>query len=207
MRRWGFLLAGVVVGVLLWRLALDQGPLAEEALPLEPSSPPASASPRDPDPVADRPTTPATSDGTLEKPATAASPSPAAAAPKPTEDLVPIPAPEASGPIAELKQAFEKEPRDSAAQLPESRIESEFRKSDIAPGLLKSVLCRKSVCRVETLWTPERAVSFMSAFMRLSTDFEPNIALDPHGSADPPQALQIDVYLPRRASETKPAEP
>lgn len=79
-----------------------------------------------------------------------------------------MPPPERSGPVAELTHAFAKEPR----------IESEFRKSDVAPGLLKSVLCRESVCRVEVRWTPDRAVAFMSAFTRLSADFEPDIAID-----------------------------
>jgi hypothetical protein len=117
-----------------------------------------------------------------------------------------MPPPKASGPIAELKQAFEKEPRDSAAQVVESHIESEFRKSDIAPGLLKSVLCRQSVCKVEVMWATERAVGFISAFTRLSADFEPNIAMDPHGPADARQQLQIDVYLPRPSSAAKPSE-
>jgi hypothetical protein len=118
---------------------------------------------------------------------------------------VPIPPPEASGPIAELKQAFETEPRDSAAQVPESRIQSEFKRSDVPAGLLKSVLCRKSVCKVSTLWTPERAVGFMGAFMRLSPEFGP-LALDPHGPVAPQQELPIDVYLPRLASGAQPPE-
>jgi hypothetical protein len=129
----------------------------------------------------------------------------APAAPEP-EDSAPLPPPRRSGPIAELKQAFETEPRDSAAQLTESRIQNEFIKSDIAPGMLKYVLCRESVCKVEVLWTPERAVSFMSAFTRLSADFEPDIALDPHAPADAPQQLQVDVYLPRLGVRAKPSE-
>ena len=113
---------------------------------------------------------------------------------------MPLPPPKRSGPVAELKQAFEDEPRDSAAHDPESRIESEFRRSDIAPGTLKSTLCRKSVCKVEVLWTPDRALSFMAAFTRLSVDFDSGIAIDPHDIAGSPQQLQVDVYLPRRGT-------
>jgi hypothetical protein len=199
--------AVVVVGLVSWRLALDQSAPPEEPLGIGPSAPQAPEPPRGPSPVTAPATQPETSHTKPENQAVPAPPSQAPSAPQQPEDLAAVPPPQASGPIAELKQAFEKEPRDSAAQLPESRIESEFKKSDIAPGLLKSVLCRKSVCRVEVLWAPERAIAFMSAFTRLSADFEPDIALDPHGPADARQQLQVDVYLPRPGSgTTKPAE-
>ncbi len=210
MGRWSLVVAAaVVVGVLMWRLVLDPSEPAEEALPDEPNATPAVESPREPEPVAQQPTPGAPEAKQELKPGNQpapTSPSPTPTDPEQTEELVPIPAPEATGPIVELKQAFESEPRDSAAQVPESLIQGEFKKSDIAPGLLKSVLCRKSVCRVETLWTPERAVSFMSVFMRLSTEFAPNLALDPHGAPDPKKEQQIDVYLPRLAPGAKPAE-
>jgi hypothetical protein len=119
---------------------------------------------------------------------------------------VPLPAPRRSGPVTELQHAFEEEPRDSAAHDPESRIESEFRRSDIAPGTLKAVLCRASVCKVEVLWTPERAMSFMAAFTRLSADFDSGIAIDPHALGGSGQELQVDVYLPRRGSRANPPE-
>jgi hypothetical protein len=200
--------AVVLVGIVLWRLALDERPPPEEPVVFAPSAPPAPESLRDPGPVAQRAPQPATPENTRDnKPETTAapaSPSQAPAAPQPEEPT--LPPPEASGPIAELKQAFEKEPRDSAARLPESRIESEFIRSDITPGLLKSVLCRKSVCKVEVLWTPERASAFMYAFTRLSADFEPNIALDPQGRAEGQQELQVDVYLPRSGAGDKPSQ-
>jgi hypothetical protein len=201
--------AVVLVGLALWRLALDQHPVSEDPSHGEPSAMPAAEPPRDPNAV-ERPTPPGTSDSKQDSKAVTqtapASPSEAPAAPQQPEDPPPVPAPQASGPIAELKQAFEKEPRDSAAQLPESRIQNEFKKSDIAPGMLKSVLCRKSVCKVEVLWTPERAGSFMAAFTRLSAEFEPDLALDPHGTPVAQQELQVDVYLPRLGAGTKPAE-
>jgi hypothetical protein len=214
MGRW-VLLAGaaVVVGIVMWRLVLAPSFETEEALP-DASSAPAAEPPRDPGPVANQaaqPGSPETAQArTAENPAAAESPPQAPSAPQePSEDLVPIPPPEASGPVAELKQAFAKEPRDSAAQLPESQIQGEFRKSDISPTLLKSVLCRKTVCKVETLWSPERAESFMAAFMRLSTDFSSEfgpLALDPHAAPDIRQERQIDVYLPRLDPSAPPAE-
>jgi hypothetical protein len=210
------LLIGAVVltGVVLWIVALEQRPPRsppEKALPVGPSAPPAPESRRNPGAGPDRATQPETAESEqARKPehraAAPTAPSQAPAAPQQPEDPAPVPPPKASGPIAELKYAFETEPRDSAAQLPESRIESEFRKSDIPPGMLKSVLCRKSVCKVAVLWAPETGIAFMSAFTRLSADFEPDIALDPHGTAAAGQKLQVDVYLPRLGSGAKPSE-
>lgn len=209
MGRWGFLAgaAAVVVVILLWRVAVDPGGTADEPVPVEPSPPPPPESPRPANPEPERPAQPAATETKRDDRATFASPSQAPAAPEQPHDLVPIPPPEATGPIAELKRAFETEPRDSAAQEPGSRIASEFKKSDVPAGLLKSVLCRKSVCKVETLWTPERAVGFMGTFMRLSPEFGPNLAIDPHGPFDPQQELPIDVYLPRLGSGIQPPQP
>jgi hypothetical protein len=180
--------------------------MTDEPMPVEPSSPPPVASPQAANPEPQPPAPPATAEAKRDDRATPASPSRAPVTAEPQQELVPIPPPEASGPVAELKHAFETEPRDSAAQAPESRIESEFKRSDVPAGLLKSVLCRKSVCKVETLWTPERAVGFMGAFMRLSPEFAPNLAIDPHGPVAPNEELSIDVYLPRLAPGTQPAE-
>jgi hypothetical protein len=199
----------VLVGVVLW-LVLEQHPSGDEPLPVEPNAPAAPASPLNPGPAVNPAIEPATPESQRDtKPvdqAAPAAPSQPPTAPQQPENVAPIPAPKPSGPIAELKQAFEKEPRDSAAQAPESRIESEFRKSDIAPGLLKSVLCRKSVCKVEVVWTPDRAGAFMAAFTRLSAEFEPDIALDPHGPADAQEQLPVDVYLPRKGAAAKAPE-
>ena len=120
---------------------------------------------------------------------------------------MPIPPPQTSGPVTELKAAFENEPRDSAARTPESRIESEFKRTEMPAGLLKSVMCRKTVCRVETVWSPARAEGFMGAFMRLISDFKPTLALDTHGAPDAQGDLRIDVYLERLDPDAKPAEP
>jgi hypothetical protein len=201
--------AVVLVGFALWRLALDQRAMPEEELPAEPSAPAALEPQRDPQPAAEatqRPASDTKQQAEPEDPATPAAPSQAPSDPEQAADSTPLPPPQRSGPIAELKHAFETEPRDSAAQVTESRIQNEFIKGDIAPGMLRSVLCRESVCKVEVLWTPQRAESFMAAFTRLSADFQPDIALDPHQAADAPQELQVDVYLPRLGSRAKPTE-
>ena len=73
-------------------------------------------------------------------------------------------------------------------------------------GLLKSVLCRQTVCRIETRWTPARGIGFMSAFTRLlmtppGTEppklFDPNLGVSPEGEAGADGTRAVDVYLAR----------
>jgi hypothetical protein len=117
---------------------------------------------------------------------------------------VPIPAPERTGPVDARKAAFASEPRDSNATEPETVIQAAFRRPE-ANGLLKGVLCRSSVCKVETRWTPARAAGFMGAFMNLvassdgapSRNFDSEIAISPEGAPDTNGERAIDVYLKR----------
>lgn len=206
-------LAVVLIGVALWRLALDEELAPDEKADSTSSVAPVAPEPatREPGPVAQKALELAAPESAQERPAappTSATPTPTQA-PEEGNEPPRIPVPTATGPIASLKHAFESEPRDSAAHAPEARIEGEFKKSDIDPGLLKSAQCRESVCRVEVNWSPARAQSFMAAFTRLSADFEPDIAFDPQATSEGKQETQVDVYLPRRreGTEAKPAQP
>src|SRR5262245_57262744 len=64
-------------------------------------------------------------------------------APAPREFATPEldPLLEPRGPVAERKQTYESEPRDSAASEVESTIRASFWPEDGPPGLLRSVLC------------------------------------------------------------------
>jgi hypothetical protein len=81
-------------------------------------------------------------------------------------------------------------------------IQAAFRRPG-SNGLLKGVLCRSSVCKVETRWTPARAADFMGAFMNLvaspdgapSRKFDHEIAISPEGAPDTNGERAIDVYL------------
>lgn len=148
-----------------------------------------------------------------------APPTPAAEPHEPTAapsqpDVSPLPPPERTGPVDELKARFEKEPRDSSAGALEKHIEAAFRTSDVPAGLLKSVLCRRTVCRVQTRWTPERAIGFMAGFTRLlmipPDDPRPrlldsNLAISPEGEADEGGERLVDVYI-ARLPDAEPAQ-
>lgn len=128
----------------------------------------------------------------------------AAETPPPDPHAVPEPPPPARiGPVEELERLFRTEPRSSAAAEMEKHITAALRADDIPPELMKSVLCRRTVCRVETRWTAARAEPFLKAFMRLmagpdgeqSEIFDPNVAIAPEEEADANGVIAVDVYL------------
>lgn len=165
---------------------------------------PAPAEP--PDPAL--PSTPAPAAAPGEQPEPAAEEQPT---PPPT---TPLPPPEKTGPVDELKARFTSEPRDSSAGTFEKRIEAAFKSKDVPAALFKSVLCRQTVCRVETRWTPDRAIGFMSGFTRLLMIppgsqqprlFDSNLAISPEGDPDASGERPVDVYIARLPPPEEPA--
>jgi hypothetical protein len=123
-----------------------------------------------------------------------------------------IPPPQRTGPVEELARAFATEPRASDASGIESRVAVPFQRADVPAGLLQSVLCRTTVCRVEASWSPERAQGFLAALMQLAaqpngqpTEFDPQLAIAPAERASQGGSLAVTVYLRRATGPT--AEP
>jgi len=112
-------------------------------------------------------------------------------------------APVPMGPIEELARLFRTEPRGPAAVPMERHIAAAFRIDGTPPELLQSVLCRTTVCRIETRWTAERAEPFLGAFMGLmagrdgtqSELFDPDLAVSPEDEIDENGVLAVTVYL------------
>jgi hypothetical protein len=119
-------------------------------------------------------------------------------------DEAAMPAPQAGGPIAELKQRFENDPRDSAAAQLEALIDGAFRDKDVPAGLLKSVLCRQSVCKLELRWSSDRNTGYMLALTRVIGQFDRNMAILPLGAPDADGVLPLEVYLPRQSKDPAP---
>ena len=68
--------------------------------------------------------------------------------------------------------------------------------------LLRSVLCRTSVCRIQTRWSPARAQGFMSALMQLVTAgtqdqsmFDNRIAISPEVETAADGSRAVEVYV------------
>jgi hypothetical protein len=107
-------------------------------------------------------------------------------------------------------EQFESEPRDSDAAEWEKHIAAFFDHDDVPPGVLDSVLCRKTICRVRMRWTSERAIGVMSASMRMfmgeggtwpSDKLHPDPAIDVDPDADPNGVVIVDLYARRKTPE------
>jgi hypothetical protein len=127
--------------------------------------------------------------------------SPEPASPQPTAAGEPVlEAPRREGPVDEMKQRFASDPRDSAAAELETKVQTVFREMRTPPDMLKAVLCRESLCRLELRWRPERSTDYMTVMTRLSVEFDPKMAVNP-GERTPDGALGLEVYWQRKPAQ------
>jgi type IV secretory pathway VirB10-like protein len=190
--------AGVLALGVVWWLAIG-GPSpmhAPEAPPSSPAPPPAEPTPAPATPLARAPLPP-TAAPTPTQPV----PAPALPATRKREEEAPVapsPPPRAEGPIAELKQAFETEPRDSAAADVESTVQRDMRELGLTPSLFTSVLCRATVCRIQLRWQAQRSLQYAMLMTRFVDEFQGHPGIDPVAAADAEGTVPLDVYWRRR---------
>lgn len=111
------------------------------------------------------------------------------------------PLPEPAGPVAELKGAFDSEPRDALwAKDAEARIARVFGGEGMPETLLDKSACQKTVCRVDVTWSQENAAPYLDAVEELHKVFAADYAVAPQAPADKEgeDALAIHVYVMRR---------
>lgn len=145
-------------------------------------------------------------------PEPSARPTPPAAAPPspqriPSDQLPPDyqSRPEKIGPVAELKAAYESDPRDPEAGATEERIRGHLKQDEIPPGLVRSVSCVKSVCKLEMNWKSDERHGYMIAMMTLISHIGQQVAADPVGNEDSQAVHPIDVYVSRVVPPYTPA--
>jgi hypothetical protein len=148
------------------------------------------------------------------RPSAKPSPTPAPTAavsvrPNPPDDNPHLPPPtpelfaEPHGPLDEYKEKFENEPRDSAAINAEHDLRAAF-EPEAKSGLLRSVLCRQTICRAELHWTPRSLGDYVAAMGRLTVHFDRTFALAPLGTTAGDQSRSIELYLKRGATPGQP---
>jgi hypothetical protein len=167
MSRWLLVALTCLAGLLVWVMAT--WPLAPELDSSEPST--AESEPAQP--TAAPPSSP--------QPPAAAEPSPSPTDPPPEPAAVAEqpPAPESleaeadkifareNGPLAEYKAEFDKEPRDSAANDAEQVVRGAFDPKDSPAPVFRSVLCRESICRIETRVSAQTLGAYVAAMTRM----------------------------------------
>jgi hypothetical protein len=186
-----FLLSAALWVVAIWPTARPEEPLHEIA---------AASAGRPSVPVPSSPTPPPNASPPAAKPASLGEPAeepPVAPQQPPEQPIPPDIFAEDQGPVAEYKQRFANEPRDSAATEAERTIRAGFAPNDFAIGLFKSVLCRETICKIEVRMSPERFGPYVAAMTRISLSFDHEIALSPVGTPGPDHTRLLEVYFKR----------
>jgi hypothetical protein len=174
-------------------LGADAVPEAEEEP--EPAPAPVAVAPA-PEPEPEQPLAAAP----LEAQYQPAPPPPAPAIEEPVPDMFA----EDQGPLAEYKQKYESEPRDSGAGAVESMIRASFAHPDGAPSLFKSVLCRQTICKLELNWAQDRMGAYVAGMTRAVVQMDPQIAVAKAAVADRASGSgerEIEVYVKRRSPD------
>jgi hypothetical protein len=197
--------AVLLVAAGLWWAAASSGdpsggapePVTSETAPAAPAAQPsATAEPAPPSKASPSPQPPPTA-----APVPTSEPAqPPAAEPAPAVE--PVPPPAAQGPVDKLKERFASEPRDSGANAVESRIQAAFRDPAIPAGVLGSVLCHKTVCKLEIRWTEDHNTPYMLGLSHLLPDMATDLAISPAGSRDPAGVIPLEVYWGRKPDPT-----
>jgi hypothetical protein len=110
-----------------------------------------------------------------------------------------VPPPVASGPTAQLKRAYETEPRDALwATDTERRIGAVFGSDDVPEGMLQRASCRRAVCSLEVRWTRDHAPQYVGAFQALHDQFGSEIGVEPVGEPDDEGQQVVHLYVLRK---------
>lgn len=197
----------VLVGGLLWLVTAWPTSEEDSALPEEPPEAPAPAAPApEPEPAAQLP---APAIGTPpQEPEPAPAPPSDEPPPKiqprvPDEDLFA----KDQGPVDEYKKQYDSEPRDSTAHDYEKKIAASFLPGDGAPDMYKSVMCRKTTCKIELRWKPDRLGAYVAGLTRASVYFSDQVAVAAAPPAPDDRERLIDVYIKRKPVTTTELQP
>lgn len=112
--------------------------------------------------------------------------------PKPTVGAA---LPQRQGPVDELSKTFASESRGEGSAPEEARVKEAFVDPQIAKALLRSVECRRSVCRLELRWSPERDPGYVLGLTKAVGSFSAPLGIEEPGPADPEGQRPLVVYF------------
>lgn len=102
------------------------------------------------------------------------------------------------GPLEAFRHSYETEPRDSAASEAEARVRAAFEPEQASSHLLRAVLCRKTICRLELSWRATEMGNYVAAMRRTDADFEPELAAVEVPAARSGAGRLVELYLKRK---------
>ena len=196
--RWWMLALGACLFVLLlvpWR---ERRPARVDPPPTEPE--PVAAS-EEAEPEAE-PTEPAPAKpAEPEEPAKAtARPTPVPTQPKDPPTVIMVP--EAAGPLAELRGAYEADGPTSETADVERTIRDLFGSIPELPvDSLRHIECRERVCKVDIWWSEKTPHVYMALAMTVSAQQSHYVAVDPGTERNVDDELPLTVYVLRAGHE------
>jgi hypothetical protein len=102
------------------------------------------------------------------------------------------------GPLEAYRHSYQTEPRDSAASDAEARVRAAFEPEQASSQLLRSVLCRRTICRLELSWRATEMGSYVAAMRRTDADFEQELAAVEVPAARSGTGRLVELYLKRK---------
>jgi hypothetical protein len=194
-QRWVIVLLMLALAGLSWAIVVWPGPEPELSAEAAPGATPI-ANPEPPPSVAVTPEPSAPEAPSEPAPLNAqpaAAPSAPVAAEIPTDD--PPLFDREMGPVAEYKERFASEPRDSAANDAEQQVRDAFKLTDSASPVFRTVLCRKTVCKIEVRLTPDQLGAYVAGMGRLTQNFDKKLAYT--RTAEHAGQVSLEVYAQR----------
>ncbi len=111
----------------------------------------------------------------------------------------------AMGPVAQLKEAFDNEPRDSLwAADEEPRLSQLLLDNEIAEDYIDAVKCQRTVCRLDLTWPAEDTELHMTLFNLVRQEFGFETGFEPREQDDEHKSFAI--YVLRKGYTVKDLE-
>jgi hypothetical protein len=102
------------------------------------------------------------------------------------------------GPVAEYRKLYESESRQSNAAELEAKVSAAFQESKPPPDMIRSILCRQTICKIEMRWSMDRLRPYIGGLTRAQANFAIPVALSPVGPKDAEGMRLVEVYLKRK---------
>jgi hypothetical protein len=102
-----------------------------------------------------------------------------------------------TGPLEELKRAYNTESADARSRDIEQQIRTLFGAEYIPVEMLRSISCRKTVCKVSVYWTKDNPLSYMALAIKVGYQQSQIIAIESRSEPDREGRLPVEFYVLR----------
>jgi hypothetical protein len=156
--------------------------------PADPSKPAEQASP-----LTGEQRSPSPSPRTDEQQRSAAGPEPEVAQHMPAANTPAVPT--RQGPVDALAKRFAGESRGASSETEDARVRAAFSDPAIPTDMLRTVECRRSVCRAELRWSAQHDAAYVLGLTRAVGTFSAPLGVEEAGAPDGDGARPLVVYF------------